>query len=145
MIKEIQEYMDEIRSNFKYYKSLAVRHKEACALCKEVVPIWANKKGRTCDLHISNNYIGVNLDLHLAKDDTIEKDVNLFIESFEDIALSEGYSQVEINEHVPGRWIRYHYALGSENIHILFFYGLAEACKVVGSGKFEEVLKRVCD
>ena len=142
----IQEFIDDKKEEYDAFVKMASNHEQACGICKIALDTWNIKKNRSGSYSLSDNYKGANLDLRLSKDDTISKDVGMFIEYFDELAIEHNFSYCEVNEHVSGRWIQYHYQHNTNgaNIWVFFHYNDAESCKVVGTGKFVEKLKRVC-
>ncbi|MBT7631295.1 MAG: hypothetical protein HN597_16570 [Desulfobacula sp.] len=144
MNKKIEEYIEEKWEKFEAFKLMALEQEAACLLCEKAMDYWG-KEGRRARFEISDNFEGTNLKLFMAKDDTIEKDVQLFLEYFDVLVkYNEGFLPVGFDEYVSGRWIQYHYSNGKANIWLFFHYDKAESCKVVGTGKFKEEMKRIC-
>jgi len=145
LIDSTNQLIEKKRLSFEKYKKFVEDHSSIYNECKKLRYNWhLLKEGRSAAITIEENYHGVNLSCYLAKDDSIEKDSNLFIEECELFLGEFGYELYETDEHVPGKWIRYHFVKGNKAVHIFMNYDHAESCKIVGTGEFEEKKKRVC-
>jgi hypothetical protein len=147
IIDSTEQLIENKRLEFEKYKEFVESHSKIHHECKKLRYRWSSlKEDRNGSLTIDNNYCGVNLNLSLAEDDSIDKDVNLYMEDTEEFLSKFGYSLDKVDEHVPGKWIHYWFSHKSDEtyIHIFMNYDIAESCKVVGTGEFEEIKKRVC-
>ena len=146
-IQELSELITAKQEEFNQYKNLVVSHSEVYYESAELMQRWLDADpDREASIKISQNFTGININFRLAEKDNIEKNVLLFVDECEDFFAKFDIYLVRSSEHVSGRWVQYHLRDNDWkiNVHLFFNYELAEACKVVGSGEFEEKLIRVC-
>ena len=136
IIKYAERHLDDA-------KHIVETHSELFELCKKYIEMWNSHahSDRTALLSISDNYIGVNMNLYLSKEDSM-KDIDLFIEDIEN-KLKLKY--ISTDEYTEGRWIRYYFQdKDNANLYIFFNYERSEHCKLVDTGEYKPIFKRVC-
>ena len=137
MIAEKTELITEAKNVLNSAKETVEENSALFDECIEYYGIWLKgKDGRDCRLFISNNYTGVNLWVSLAPEDSI-KDFNLFLDNIP-------YEIEETSDYVDGRWIRHTYRPNRGILHVFCQYVLSEKCKLVETGEFKPVYKRIC-
>jgi hypothetical protein len=110
-------------------------------LMEYITPIadrWVGEKRLVYVSPQAGGYTGITIDLLLAGTQSIEKDVNLFLD---DIDLS----LINYDDYVDGKWIAYHYRDSrGASLHVFALYGNTSACAVIDTGKTTPVYERVC-
>ncbi len=153
--KTVEEFIAEKAEAFKNFKDLAIRNMEGYELMVPLAEAWEAKNYadeyegmiRSADIRIRDNFAGVNVHIWLDKEDSIEKEVNLFAEEIEDVLFENGFKFLGDDEYVEGEWIKKTYANRESGgcIHIFFHYGGSHKCRLVETGETVPVFERVCD
>lgn len=139
MIEDKNELIEEAKYLLKRNEEIIKDNSDLFDECEDLYQAWVeDRQDRDARLAISDNYVGVNLSIILGPDDTIEKDVNMFLDNI--------YLElIETDEYPEGKWIRYVFKKGGAALHVMAQYAAAKSCKVVESGKFKPIMKRVCE
>ena len=137
MIKDKNSLIEAAERKLKYAKQITEQNEELFDECIEYHNIWEDgKEGRVANLSMTDNYVGVNLQIYLTKDDSIE-DVNFFLDEIP-------YEVIETDEYTEGEWIRYTFETYPGQLTIFCHYDNSEHCKLVETGETKPVYKRVC-
>lgn len=135
MIVEKNSLIEKAEWKLERVREIMGENSELFDECVPLLEMW-DDKGKEPELLISDNFVGVNMEIYLSEDQSM-KDVNFFLDNIP-------YDLVKVDEFPDGKWIRYHYRKGIATLHIFFHYGKSEHCKVVETGETKPVYKRVC-
>lgn len=137
MIEDKNSLIENLKFKLNEAKLIVSDNSELFEECKTYHDMWeAGAEGRSADLCISNNFIGVNLTINMLETDSM-KDVTLFIEEIP-------YGIIKVSEYTEGKWVQYHFATTSGNLTVFCQYGRSQHCKLVETGEVRPVYERVC-
>jgi hypothetical protein len=137
MIEEKNGLIRELNNKLDYAKSIVKDNSALFDECKKYHDLWVTgKEDRYARLFISDIFTGVNLDIYLLEDDSMD-DVNLFLDEIP-------YEVESVREYPEGEWIRYIFYVGFGTLHLIFNYGKSKHCKLVETGETKPIYKRVC-
>jgi hypothetical protein len=137
MIEDKMDVIREAESDLEYAKCLVRNHSAMFDDCIKHIDTWmAKKKERLARLHISSHYAGVNMDLYMTEDDSLQ-DVNMFLDTL-------SYELVGTSENIEFAWIRYEFRHNDATLHVIVHYEKSKYCKIVETGETRPVLKRAC-
>ncbi len=152
--ESVEAFVEKKRAEYIKFKDMAIRNTEAFHMMSHLSKEWECKEYpedyegavRTADVHLSDNHTGVNVWLGLDREDSIEKEVALFVEKIEETLVPEGFRKNTVDEYVNGQWLRVPFFNLDDRaaIHIFFNYAPSAMCKLVGTGEFIEKQKRMC-
>lgn len=137
MIEDKNRVITELELKLNEAKQIVADNSELFEECKTYHDSWVEgAEGRSADLCISDNFIGVNLSITMNETDSMD-DVNLFIEEIP-------YEIIKVREYTEGKWIQFHFATKSGNLTIFCNYDRSQHCKLVETGDVKPIYKRVC-
>lgn len=137
MIEDKTSLVETAERKLKYAKKIVEENSELFEECIKYHDLWLNERDdRDAYLSISDNYVGVNLDIHLAENDSID-DFNMFLDEIP-------HEVLRIHEYEDGKWIKYSFNVGGSTLHVFCKYGKSKHCKLVETGETKPIYKRVC-
>lgn len=130
----IDAYIEEERLSYESKVAVAESHRSMEDEVKRLAGLWNGGIYTS----FSDNYVGAHVNIYLGEDDTIEETVNLFLDEVT-------YELVQVEEPVGCTWIRYEYKTQDNlRLHIFVHFMGSASCKMVETGEFKPILKRVC-
>ena len=136
---EMEEELQERREHFK-------SHRDLIRLALGLTKFWpASENGRKASVSYSFGWTTINcvsLNLTMGPEDTIQ-DVQNFLDDYVDIEDSLKFSTTD--EYLAAGWVGWKYTDEKGNrFMVRAFFEASNDCKLVGTGKFEEVMEFVC-
>lgn len=159
-MKTLDQWELEIKKDIDNYNAHFRRHKDLIALASDVAVKWSsnhdqnkdpNGDGRSSDITYARGFStidAVSLNLYLGPNDSLQ-DVQLFIDSH----LSDALDKMEMGEpsrsdYVEMKWSAWTWSIGPWDEKTKFmvraWFEKSTKCTMVGTGKFEEVMKVEC-
>lgn len=137
MIEDKDNLIEDAKFKLSRAEEIVKQNSVLFEECKKYHDLWINnKEGRNAHLAINDIFAGVNLDIILSEDDSMD-DFNLFLDELP-------YEIIATNDFIDGKWIRYEFKEDQGTLHIFCKYGNSKHCKLVETGKTKPIYKRIC-